>query len=266
MKAIHGKAILFGLSAFLLLPACGGGSSGSGSGGASASTGGNTVGTGGATPGTGGAAAGTGGTPAASGGNSGGGTGGAKATGGTPGSGGSDVTGGASGNGGTKGAGGMTGGAGSSGAGSITGTYNTTAILPIMSGIWIGKPQMASETGGGPFIYLFSGPITCAQISAKSGWLPTIPAGTQVLELLVGTTMTGTPVTVDANGAGAGRLEANYATGMQLGEHGAKAGSTVTLTSYKAGMSVEGTVDLQFPVGSAKGSFHADYCAAGQEI
>ena len=57
------------------------------------------------------------------------------------------------------------------GTGSLAGTYGTAPIEPIVAAYWIGLPGNANETGGGPFVYLFSGPVACADISAASGWV-----------------------------------------------------------------------------------------------
>ncbi len=146
----------------------------------------------------------------------------------------------------------------------ISGTYGTAAILPIQSGLWIGTPDNANETGGGPFVYLFSGPITCDQLSQGNGWLNTLPNGTQVMELLIGTTSTsmGSPA---APHAGPGVAEINYAIAGGSGESRATAGN-VALTSYTPDVWVEGTMTATFPSGSASGTFHADWCATGREI
>lgn len=155
------------------------------------------------------------------------------------------------------------GGAGT-GSGGITGTYGTQPIAPIATAYWVGKPGNPSESGGGPFIYLFSNPVTCTQLSQGSGWVTSIASGTQVLELIVGTTATGTPVQAAAHAA-AGAVEANYAVAPSATESRATSG-TVTLTAYVAASSVDGTLNVTFPSGSAQGSFHAVYCAGGNEF
>jgi hypothetical protein len=148
----------------------------------------------------------------------------------------------------------------SSGGNDITGTYGTEPIKPIVAAFWIGMPGNPNESGGGPFIYLFSGPVSCADLSKGSGWLTTIPAGTQVLELIVGTTNVGA-----AGHAAANVVEANYAFGGSATEARATAGN-VTLTAYAKDVAVDGTVDLTFPSGQAKGTVHAVWCAAGHEL
>jgi len=151
-----------------------------------------------------------------------------------------------------------------SGSASLTGNYGGNPIAPIMAAYWIGMPSNPAETGGGPFVYLFSGPITCAQISSASGWVTTLPAGTQVTELLIGTVSTGTPVSAVAKAAPNG-VEANYATAPSATESRATSG-TVTLTAYTPGTSVDGAVNVTFPMGSATGTFHAVWCPTGKEF
>ena len=150
------------------------------------------------------------------------------------------------------------------GSGSLAGMYGTAPIAPIAAAYWIGMPDNANETGGGPFVYLFSGPVACSDISAASGWVTGLPAGTQVTELLVGTTAVGTAVNAAAHAA-PGALEANYAMGGSSAETRATSGS-VTLTAYTKGSAVDGMVDVTFPAGSAKGTFHAVWCATGREF
>ncbi len=260
----------FGLVALMAGPlACGGSSSKpSGSGGAGGDEG--TAGTSGA------AGSGSGGNKGTAG------TGAAGASGGTAGSTGTAGSGGTTGTAGTSGAdaavdkagGGPDAGAvtaadsgGGAGGNALTGMYSDRVIMPVMSGLWIGKPAMPSEAAGGPFIYLFSGPVTCADISKMTKWLPTIPMGTQILEMIIGSTTVGMnlPTVGAAVGASKGTAEVNYAFGSEIGEHGCKSG-TLTLTAYKPGMYVEGTLDVLFPVGSIKGKFHADYCPGGLEF
>jgi hypothetical protein len=150
------------------------------------------------------------------------------------------------------------------GSGSLTGKYGTDPIAPIVAAYWIGIPDDPNETGGGPFVYLFSGPVTCADISGASGWVTSIASGTQVTELLIGTTTVGTAVPATAHAA-PNALEANHAVGGSSVETRATSGS-VTLAAYTKDVSVDGTVDVTFPDGSAKGSFHAVWCPTGHEF
>jgi hypothetical protein len=151
-----------------------------------------------------------------------------------------------------------------SGSASLTGAYGTAAIKPVVSAYWIGMPGNPAESGGGPFIYLFSAAVSCDELSNGSGWRARIAAGTQVLELIVGTTTISTPVPAAAHSA-ANAAEVNYSFGQTTAESRATSG-TVTLTAYTPGASVDGTIDVTFPSGSAKGAFHAVYCAKGNEL
>jgi hypothetical protein len=149
-------------------------------------------------------------------------------------------------------------------ANDITGTYGSDAIKPVLAGFWIGAPDNPAESAGGPFIYLFSAPVTCADLSKGSGWLTTIPTGTQVLEMIVGSTQPAIAIPTAAHAA-ANVAEVNYATGGSTAESRATSGN-VTLTSYVKNSAVEGTLDVTLPTGSAKGTFHADWCATGNEL
>ncbi len=148
------------------------------------------------------------------------------------------------------------------GTGSLTGTYGSEAIAPIMAAYWVGQPDDPAEAAGGPFINVFSTPVTCNDISVH-GWLSTIPPESQVLELIVGTTEVGAEAAT-SSGAQAGRAEVNYLFGHTAGEERANAGS-VTLTAYATDVAVDATINVTFPSGSAEGTFHAVYCPGGQE-
>ncbi len=148
------------------------------------------------------------------------------------------------------------------GSGTLTGTYGNQAIAPIKAAYWVGQPDDPSEAAGGPFINILSSAVTCNDISV-TGWLSKIPAETQVLELIVGTTTVGAS-SPTSSGAGARVAEVNYLFGQPSGEERAKSGS-VTLTAYASEASVDGTVDVTFSSGTAQGTFHAVYCPGGQE-
>lgn len=148
------------------------------------------------------------------------------------------------------------------GAGSITGSYGADAIKPILAAYWVGMPGSPAESGGGPFIYLFSTPVSCDDLSKASGWAPSLPAGTQALEMIVGVTTTGTAAPA-APHAAANVAEVNY-FGQTSTESRATAGN-VTLTAYMKDASVDGTIDVTFPAGNAKGTFHATWCPGGHE-
>lgn len=143
------------------------------------------------------------------------------------------------------------------------GEYGTEPIKPVMSAIWIGIPGDANESAGGPFIYLFGGSVTCNQLSKADKWGDTIPAGTQVLEIIAGGTTAGAALPTSQN-AGANVAEVNFIHGGNPDDSRATSG-TVTLTSYVKGASVDGTIDVKFATGSAKGTFHATWCPGGHE-
>ncbi len=148
------------------------------------------------------------------------------------------------------------------GSSTLTGTYGTDAIKPIAAAYWVGMPDDQSESGGGPFVYLFSTAVSCNDISRSSGWAPSLPAGTQALEMIIGVTSTNTAAPAGPH-AGANVSEVNF-FGPTSAESRAVSGS-VTLTSYVKDVAVEGTADVMFPSGAAKGPFHATWCPGGHE-
>jgi hypothetical protein len=149
------------------------------------------------------------------------------------------------------------------GNGSLSGTYGSEAINPVVAAYWVGKPTSPDESAGGPFVYLFSTPVTCDQLSTASAWVTNLPAGAQALEAIIGTTTPGAAVSASPH-AGANVAEVNYFFGHSTAESRATTG-TVTLTSYTPGVAVDGVVDVAFPSGNAKGSFHATWCPGGHE-
>ncbi len=153
-------------------------------------------------------------------------------------------------------------GGGVGGTGTVTGAYGTDAIKPIVAAYWIGMPGDQGESGGGPFVYLFSTNVSCNDVSKASGWAPSLPAGTQALEMIIGVTTTGTAAMAGPH-AGAGVSEVNYFSATSA-ESRATSGN-VTLTKYTKDVAVDGTIDVMFPVGSVKGTFHATWCPGGHE-
>jgi hypothetical protein len=223
--------------------------------GGTVSSGGTTVGAGGgpATGGvtaTGGATTGTGGMTTAS--------GGATASGGTSASGGATTTGGTTASGGTTATGGTTGTGGGTGAGtSLTGTLGALgAVKPIVSSFVI-------SNSGETLIYLSTAPMTCQTLST-SRWLGTLPADSQVVELVVpASKATGT-----VNVAAFGGAEVNYAPGGKSSAYEKNAASgSVTFTSCAAQGPCEGSVTATYanPTGNVAGTFHAEFCAGGQQ-
>src|SRR4051812_21694944 len=99
------------------------------------------------------------------------------------------------------------------GSAALTGMFGSDPIRPIQAAYWNGMPNDVNEAGGGPFVYLFSGPVTCADLSRAPAWIGTLPAGVQVLEMLIGATTPGMPVmTVQSYPKGMlGAAEVNFA-------------------------------------------------------
>jgi len=153
--------------------------------------------------------------------------------------------------------------AGSSAAGgssSITGTLGALgAVKPIMNG-W------ATTNGLETLVYLSTSPLTCAQMMTQGvRWLGTLPAGTQVIEIVVGnpsSTKTYTIGTPAALGGG----EVNYAEGSKssASEVTGKTGS-ITFTTATAKGVQEGMISVSAPF-MASGNFHAEWCEGGTEF
>ncbi|HVW24932.1 MAG TPA: hypothetical protein VHC69_06150 [Polyangiaceae bacterium] len=175
-------------------------------------------------------------------GNGGAGVGGA--SGGGAGAGGS---GGGSANGGASGAGGAT----SGGSASLTGTLGSLgAVKPIVNA-WV------ISNSGETLIYLSSAPLSCMMMQTMGvGWLPMLPAGSQVVEMVV----KGTP-TAKTYPVGFVQGEVNYAPGGMSSSYETNASSgSITLTMASANGPVEGSVMATYPMGSVMGTFHAEFC------
>ena len=166
----------------------------------------------------------------------------------------------AGGAGGKSGAGGAaaggTGGGGS--AGTLTGTLGALgAAKPVMAG-W------ATTNGLETLIYLSSAPLSCAMMmTSGTKWLATLPAGTQVVEIV-----TSQPSTVKMYSIGsvfAGNAEVNFAEGSKSSstEVLGSAGS-VTFTKAVAMGAQEGTLAVTAPF-TLSGPFHAEWCQGGTE-
>jgi hypothetical protein len=202
------------------------------------------IATGGMPSGGGGAAnGGTTGTSGAAG-NGGAGAGGAS-MGGTAGSSGST-------NGGAAGSGGTTGG----GSASITGTIGALGMVKPIVNAWV------ISNSGETLIYLSTAPLTCMMMQTMGvGWLSKLPAGSQVIELVI----KGTPTTMMYPiGAFAG--EANYAPGGMSSAYEKNAmGGSITFTTAMANGPVEGSVMATYAMGSIMGTFHAEFCSMGSQ-
>lgn len=182
-----------------------------------------------------------------------GGMGGSKA-----GSGGSAGSAGAAGS--TAGSGGSAGSAGSGmpmdNGSNLTGTLGALgAVKPVVNG-W------ATTNGLETLIYLTSAPLTCAQMMTMGvKWLPGLPAGTQVIEIVVrGTAMVGTTQ------VGLFQGEVNYAEGSKSSSYEVVGSSgSIMFTKAEDKKVYEGMIMATFPMGMVSGTFHADWCEGGTE-
>ncbi len=127
------------------------------------------------------------------------------------------------------------------------------AAKPTASSLWI-------STKGGTFIYLSSAQLTCEQVKTL-GWLTTVTAGAQVVEVVgVGAPAVGMLAVPPA--------QVNYAEGGKpsTNEVGATSGS-VTFTKAEPTGVIEGTFTASFDGGDTiQGTFHAAFCAGGQDF
>ena len=140
----------------------------------------------------------------------------------------------------------------------LTGTLGALgAVMPIVSSLVI-------FTGSETIVYMSTAPVACSLISGRDGsrWLNKLPAGSQVVELVVS----------GAAKVGAASLpEVNYAPGgmSSANEKNAAPGTgKVSFTKAEAMGVVEGTFSATYanPTGSVSGTFHAEFCADGQEF
>jgi hypothetical protein len=158
---------------------------------------------------------------------------------------------------------GATGGAGH--AGSAAGAASKTTLsgtLGALGDVEATDSSLVISNGREVLIYLSSGALTCDQIKT-SRWLGSVPAGTQIVEIVVPAAKTSGTVMV---GQGA---EVNYAEGGKSSsyEKGAKTGS-VTFESFEPSGPTTGTVTATYdtPAANVMGTFHADFCQGGQEF
>ena len=154
------------------------------------------------------------------------------------------------------GGGSTTDGGGASGTSTnITGTLGTLGpVKPIVSSIVI-------SNSGETLIYLSSAPLTCATTQA-SRWLGSQPAGSQVIEIVMkGKPAVGQTVSVPPG-------EANYAAGGKSSSYETSAASgSLKFTRSDANGVVEGSLSAKYADGSSiAGTFHADFCANGQQF
>lgn len=129
------------------------------------------------------------------------------------------------------------------------------AVKPVMAG-W------ATTNGLETLIYLSSSPLTCAMMMTRGvKWLSSLPAGTQVIEIVVrGTAMVGTTMVGPLQG------EVNYAEGSKSSSTEVVAASgSIMFSKAEAKKVFEGTLMATYPQGMLMGKFHADWCEGGTE-
>ena len=129
-------------------------------------------------------------------------------------------------------------------------------VQPVMAGF-------AITNGPETIVYLSSAPLTCAQMMMGGvKWLSTLPAKSQVIEMVV-------PGTASAKTYMVGNFaaEVHYAEGSKSSstEATASSGSIVYTKAAKGGVH-EGMVNATFPMGSLMGTFHAEWCQGGTEF
>lgn len=142
---------------------------------------------------------------------------------------------------------------------SLTGNLGALGdVKPIMAG-W------ATTNGLETLIYLSSAPLTCEMMMTRGvKWLSKLPAGSQVIEIVVGTPPAAKTYNLGTSAA-LGGGEVNYAEGSKSSstEVTGRSGS-ITLTTATASGVQEGTIDVGAPF-IAKGKFHAEWCEGGTE-
>jgi hypothetical protein len=164
----------------------------------------------------------------------------------------------------SAGSGGSSAGAGGSSAGAGGSSGGTNTITGTLGALGAAKPIMnAWATTNGPetLIYLSSAPLSCPDMMTMGvKWLSKLPAGTQVIELVV-------PGTASTKMYSIGPLmgEVNYAEGSKSSatEVTGKAGS-LTFTKVMAKGVHEGSFMVTSPF-TAMATFHAEWCQGGTE-
>jgi hypothetical protein len=139
------------------------------------------------------------------------------------------------------------------GSATVTGTLGALGpVQPIVSAIVI-------TNSGETLVYLTTAPIDCTTVQA-SRWLGTLPAGSQVIEIVMkGNPMDGQTVMVPPG-------EVNYGPGGMSSayEVNASSGSVMYMSATAMGP-VVGSFMASYADGSAvSGTFNATFCANGQ--
>lgn len=172
----------------------------------------------------------------------------------------------------TAGAGGMVAAAGSSAGGATGaaggGAANGSMITGTLGALGPAQPVMAgwaTTNGLETLVYLSTAPLTCAMMMTQGvKWLSKLPAGSQVIEIVVGNPSS-TKTYMIGQAAALGGGEVNYAEGSKSSSTEVT-GKTGKITFTKAGaMAVqEGTIEVTAPQ-MFSGTFHAEWCQGGTE-
>jgi hypothetical protein len=145
-------------------------------------------------------------------------------------------------------------------AADITGTLGALGpVQPVMNA-W------ATTNGLETLIYLSSAPLTCEMMMTRgTKWLSSLPAKSQVIEIVVGSPSAAKTYAIGTSAA-LGGGEVNYAEGGKSSstEVTGKAG-TITLTKADAMGAQEGMIQVTAPY-MASGKFQAKWCQGGTEF
>ena len=166
-------------------------------------------------------------------------------------------------------------GGGVGGSATIAGSVGGVAFTTVMSAYVIGSPDNAATTA----VYLIGAPaVGCAAIGA-SGWGRTIPAGTQIFEMIMATkTPAADTYTVSTAAAPpVGSAEVQYVLAAATKNETRATSGTVTLSTLTPNGPAVGKFKVQFPssgdagdggdagASALEGTFNAVFCAAGHE-
>ena len=150
-------------------------------------------------------------------------------------------------------------GGGAMGSGTISGLPPVGLFPSVMAAYVVAHPKVAGQTA----IYLFSKPITCAQLGAAN-WPRSLPALTNILELeLAGSSIaTYQLMFADPPSAPNGFAQERYALGNGEQTDAASAGM-VQVSGMPGDGSVQGSFSVAWFIGGLTGTYDAAYCPTG---
>lgn len=155
------------------------------------------------------------------------------------------------------------GGAGMSAA--MSGGSNITGMLGALGPVQPVMAGWATTNGLETLVYLSTAPLTCAMMMTRGvRWLGMLPAGSQVIEIVVGQPAAVKSYTIGTPAAFGGG-EVNYAEGSKSSSTEVTGSTgTITFTAANAKGIHEGMIEVTAPF-NASGSFHAEWCEGGTE-